>query len=201
MEITGLLSRAVQNVTQTRSLTMQWQSTVMCVTGECNEKWLYMNVSLSTRHPYNCDKTLPPIMLMWKEREKNTLEQHPTLSCYRATTKSLCSPTRQLKFPKGFPRILNAALALALAWESAKSTVARGPIRVHLAKQPLRSWSTTGNVSRNGPSIWSCVSAITQNVCQSAFRHNKAVGKERNPCTGTEEKNNSDPFSFSVKRG
>ncbi len=131
---------------------------------------------------------LSPIMLMWKEREKNTLEQHPTLSCYRAPTKSLCSPTRQLKFPKGFPRILNAALALLLAWESAKSTVARRPTRIHLAKQPLRSWSTTGNVSRNGPSRWSCVSAITQNVCQSAFRHNKAVGKERNPCTGTERK-------------
>ncbi len=128
---------------------------------------------------------LSPIMLMWKEK-KNTLEQHPTLSCYRAPTKSLCSPTRQLKFPKGFPRILNAALVLALAWESAKSTVARGPTRVHLLKQPRRSWSTTGNVSRNGPSRESCASAITH-VCQSAFLH-KAVGKERNPCTGTERK-------------
>lgn len=129
-----------------------------------------------------------PYNIIVKRKKKKTFEQHPTLSLYSAPTKSLCSPTRQLKFPKGFPRILNAALALALAWESAKSIVAHGPTRVHLVKQPLQSLSTTANVLRNGTSRWCCALMLTQNVCECAFRHNKAVGKERKPCTGTERK-------------
>lgn len=135
---------------------------------------------------------LSPIIPLWKEKKKNTLKQHPTLSRYSAPTKSLCSPTRQLKFPKGFPRILNSALALALAWESAKSTVAHGPTRVHLVKQPLHSWSTTASVLRNGTSRRCCALMLTQNVCvsaqQSCRKRKKTMHRNR------EEKNNSNFF-------
>lgn len=148
---------------------MQWLSLcdnpLLCGNGECI-KWRYMNVSVRTRRPYDCDKSLL-IISLWKG-EKKTFEQHPTLSRYSAPTKSLCSPTRQLKFPKGFPRILNTALALALAWESAKSIVARGPTRVHLVKQPLQSLSTKADVLRNGTSRQCCALMLTQNVCVSA---------------------------------
>lgn len=158
--------------------------------GECI-KWRYENVSVRTRCPYDCDKTLPYNTIV-KRKKKNTLKQHPTLSRYSAPTKSLCSPTRQLKFPKGFPRILNSALALALVWESAKSTVAHGPTRVHLVKQPLHSWSTTASVLRNGTSRRCCALMLTQNVCvsaqQSCRKRKKTMHRNR------EEKNNSNFF-------
>lgn len=123
---------------------------------------------------------LSPIILMW---ERTTSHTFLLQSAYKEHLFS----HKTIEISKRIPTDSKCGSCTFLGIRI-KSTVAHGPTRVHLAKQPLCSWSTMGNVSRNGPSRRSYASVITQNVCQSAFRHNIAVGKKRNPCTEKERK-------------